>query len=87
MPRRWSTASPTPTSKRRIGKSAIRRSLEGRRQTALDYAGIPASRLNDRQKKLLLDVIAEYVDNMTKYWKPLGEAICTQEYIWFDTDQ
>lgn len=30
----------------------------------LDYAGIPASELNDRQKKLLVDLIAEYVGNM-----------------------
>lgn len=30
----------------------------------LDYAGIPATQLNDAQKKLLLDVIGEYVGNM-----------------------
>ena len=30
----------------------------------LDYAGIPASAFNPRQKDLLLDVIAEYVGNM-----------------------
>jgi hypothetical protein len=30
----------------------------------LDYTGIPATELNDQQKKLLLDVIAEYVNNM-----------------------
>jgi len=30
----------------------------------LDYAGIPASRLNDRQRLLLLEVMAEYVNNM-----------------------
>lgn len=30
----------------------------------LDYAGIPASRFNAQQKKLLLDLIAEYVGNM-----------------------
>jgi hypothetical protein len=30
----------------------------------LDYAGIPASELSDRQKALLMEVIAEYVGNM-----------------------
>jgi hypothetical protein len=30
----------------------------------LDYAGIPASELSDRQKTLLMEVIAEYVGNM-----------------------
>jgi hypothetical protein len=30
----------------------------------LDYAGIRAAELNEKQKKLLLDVIAEYVGNM-----------------------
>ncbi len=30
----------------------------------LDYAGLSASRLNERQKELLLDIIGEYVGNM-----------------------
>jgi hypothetical protein len=30
----------------------------------LDYAGIPASQLNNEQKKLLLEVIAEFAGNM-----------------------
>jgi hypothetical protein len=32
----------------------------------LDYAGIPASRLGEAQKKLLLDLIGEYVGNMSE---------------------
>lgn len=30
----------------------------------LDYAGIPASKLNDSQKKMLLDLVEEFVGNM-----------------------
>ena len=30
----------------------------------LDYAGLPASRMNEAQRKLLLDVVASYVGNM-----------------------
>jgi len=49
-------------SKDKTGNNALAQAYQD--NIDLDYAGIPASRLDEKQKGLLLSVIAEYVGNM-----------------------
>ena len=46
----------------KTGRNALAQAF--RDNLVLDYAGLPANQMNDRQRALLLDVIREYVDDM-----------------------